>query len=141
MASAIRSIKLDHRAIDKMLRGRDGHVNRMMGGFAGIATQTVRQVSDERITHRTGAYRRGIKAHLIAPDHLEVEASAPQSLVLERGSRPHLIVPRRASALRFTVGGRVIFARSVNHPGTRPYNILRDGVRRAATRLNQLARR
>lgn len=33
------------------------------------------------------------------------------------GARPHTIRPRNASVLRFTVGTRVVFARSVNHPG------------------------
>jgi Bacteriophage HK97-gp10, putative tail-component len=35
------------------------------------------------------------------------------------GTRPHVIRPRRAKALRFRVGGRVVFARVVRHPGTR----------------------
>ena len=37
----------------------------------------------------------------------------------DEGTRPHLIVPRRAKALRFVKGGRVIFARRVHHPGTK----------------------
>jgi len=35
------------------------------------------------------------------------------------GTRPHIIRPRRAKALRFRVGGRIVYARVVNHPGTR----------------------
>jgi hypothetical protein len=35
------------------------------------------------------------------------------------GTSPHIIVARRRKALRFTVGGRTIFRRSVRHPGTR----------------------
>lgn len=34
------------------------------------------------------------------------------------GTRPHEIVPRNARALRFTVGGRTVFATRVMHPGT-----------------------
>lgn len=36
------------------------------------------------------------------------------------GTRPHLIRPRRAKALRFMVGGQIVFASRVRHPGTRP---------------------
>lgn len=35
------------------------------------------------------------------------------------GTPRHVIRPRRKRALRFTSGGAVIFARRVNHPGTR----------------------
>lgn len=40
---------------------------------------------------------------------------------VEYGTRPHIIRPRRRRALRFRVGGAVVFARRVNHPGTKPY--------------------
>lgn len=35
------------------------------------------------------------------------------------GSGPYVIRPRRGKALKFEVGGRTVFARSVRHPGTR----------------------
>ena len=34
------------------------------------------------------------------------------------GTKPHRIVARKAQVLRFTSGGRVIYTRSVMHPGT-----------------------
>jgi hypothetical protein len=44
--------------------------------------------------------------------------------VVSAGSRPHIITPRRARALRFVVAGTVVFTRRVNHPGTRPNDYL-----------------
>ncbi len=38
----------------------------------------------------------------------------------ETGTRPHTIVPVRAMALRFKVGGVVVYTKRVNHPGTQP---------------------
>ena len=35
------------------------------------------------------------------------------------GTRPHIIRPKRAQVLRFKVGGRTVFAKVVHHPGTR----------------------
>lgn len=39
--------------------------------------------------------------------------------ILDQGSRAHSIRARRKKALRFVVNGRVVFRRSVMHPGTR----------------------
>jgi len=47
------------------------------------------------------------------------------------GTRPHQIRPVRAQALRFTTGGRVVFARLVNHPGTQPNDFLNKALREA----------
>lgn len=37
----------------------------------------------------------------------------------DEGTRPHPIVPRNAKVLRFPAGGRVVYTRHVNHPGTK----------------------
>lgn len=42
-----------------------------------------------------------------------------QAATTNSGARPHTIRPRRARALRFTVRGRVVYAKSVRHPGNR----------------------
>lgn len=49
------------------------------------------------------------------------------------GTRPHIIRPKNAKTLRFKVGGRVVYAKVVHHPGTRP----RPFLDRA---LNEVAR-
>lgn len=90
-----------------------------------------------------------------------LENHAPYAGHVEYGTRPHLILPldyhwgsRRAQrptsrvtgkrvsgvsagagrgmALRFTVGGRVVFRRSVRHPGTRPMPFMRPAAEYAA---------
>jgi hypothetical protein len=40
------------------------------------------------------------------------------------GTVPHIIRPRRRKALRFIAGGGIVFARRVNHPGTRGSHFL-----------------
>ena len=53
----------------------------------------------------------------------EVEYTADYAAAVHNGTRPRVIVPRRGRSLRFQVGGRTVYARRVNHPGTpaRPY--------------------
>lgn len=49
------------------------------------------------------------------------------------GTRPHQIRPKSAGGvLRFRMGGRVVYAKVVNHPGTRARPFLDDAVRQIA---------
>lgn len=50
----------------------------------------------------------------------DLYADAPYAGFVAEGTRPHQIVPVSAKALRFEVGGDVVFAARVNHPGTAP---------------------
>lgn len=48
------------------------------------------------------------------------------------GAKPHVIVPRKpGGVLRFQVGGKVVFAKRVNHPGNRPNPYLSRWLREA----------
>lgn len=49
-----------------------------------------------------------------------IESNVDYAAMVHDGTRPHVIRPRRKRALRFQVGGRIVFATRVNHPGTRP---------------------
>lgn len=62
---------------------------------------------------------------------------------LIEGTRPHMIFPRRARALRFAVGGQTVFARYVHHPGTAPVPIHEEAMQavHAEQRLRQIAAR
>lgn len=53
---------------------------------------------------------------------------------VHEGTAAHTIVPRRGRVLRFKVGGRWMYARSVRHPGTRPRRWLRDAAEQTASR-------
>lgn len=57
---------------------------------------------------------------------------------VRKGTAPHVIVPRRGKALRFMIGGQVVFARRVNHPGTaaNPYNV--RALSSARSRINSI---
>lgn len=48
------------------------------------------------------------------------------------GTRPHKIRPRTKKALRFKVGGKVVFAKVASHPGTRARPFLDRALRDVA---------
>lgn len=61
-----------------------------------------------------------------------ITSTHPATIYVVNGTRPHIIRPRRAGGvLRFTIGGRVVYARYVNHPGTRPNDFLLEALRAA----------
>jgi hypothetical protein len=47
---------------------------------------------------------------------------------VHEGTAPHVITARNGGVLAFQVGGETVFARSVNHPGTRANPFLRDAL-------------
>lgn len=75
--------------------------------------------------NRTGRLRAGIVARFVRGSESsvtwEILSPTPYAKFIENGTRPHVIVPRNAKALRFVVNGQVVFAKKVNHPGTRAY--------------------
>lgn len=109
------------------------------GGMVDVWTQdqaqSVARVARRLAPTRTGRLRNSIVARRARDisgrfiSGYEVTATAPYSAFVHQGTRPHTILPRRASVLRFNVGGAVVFTRRVNHPGTRPQPFLTDAVR------------
>jgi hypothetical protein len=55
-----------------------------------------------------------------------VGSDVKQAVFLEFGTRAHLITPRNASKLRFfwPKFGKIVYFKKVNHPGTKPKNLL-----------------
>ena len=56
------------------------------------------------------------------------------------GTRPHEIRPVNAKALRFNIGGRTVFAKRVNHPGTKPNPYHEDTLREELPEITRIAR-
>lgn len=64
-----------------------------------------------------------------------VTSHAPYSAFVHMGTKPHVIRPRNASALKFNAGGETVFAASVNHPGTKPRPFLTNALERVLRNL------
>ena len=69
---------------------------------------------------RSGRLVRSITIVHKGPDEVAVGPTVDYAHFPARGTRPHVILPRRARALRFVVDGEVVFARRVFHPGVKP---------------------
>jgi phage gpG-like protein len=77
--------------------------------------------SGSRLGVVSGALRSSISAVRLDKLTVAVGTWLPYARIHEFGgqTRPHTITARAAKALRFVIGGVVVFARSVHHPGSK----------------------
>lgn len=59
---------------------------------------------------------------------VRVYARSSHAYVHHEGSRPHLILPKHGRYLRFRVGGKIVYAHVVRHPGTKANRFLTDNL-------------
>jgi HK97 gp10 family phage protein len=65
---------------------------------------------------KTGRLRESISLIKVNDLHYVVGSPLEYAVFVERGTRPHIIRPKRARALRFVVGGETVFAARVVQP-------------------------
>ena len=64
-----------------------------------------------------------------------VGTSVEYALVQNDGSDPYMIYPRGAKALRFEIGGGVIYAKSVRHPGIQGTHYIEGSIAATESRI------
>lgn len=57
-----------------------------------------------------------------------VTAADRKAIMHHNGTRAHLIYPNKAKTLRFSSRGRIVYAKVVRHPGTKPNKFLTDNL-------------
>ena len=104
----------------------------------------------QKLVHRrTGHLQRNIVPGSISATSAKVEARTPYAAPLERGSKPHVIRPKKAKVLawggprrltgRLRSGAKAThFATIVHHPGSKPYPYLLPGAKKAVADLKDV---
>ena len=123
------SFALDRTRIERLLRLPGGMVYRNM-------ERRVRRAEAEAIRRAPGSMGTTIRSQIRCGPGGEfrgvINVRHPAAIYVTGGTRPHRIAPRRpGGVLRFTVNGQVVYARYVNHPGTKPNDFLRQALRAA----------
>jgi hypothetical protein len=120
-------IRIDRRRLERMLRLPGGLVHRTLTRRTTRVVNRAQQLAPGSmgagIVWHIEGHGRDLSAVITSTHH------ATQYVI--NGTRPHLIRPVRAQALRFTTGGRVVFAKLVHHPGTQPNDFLSKALREA----------
>lgn len=63
---------------------------------------------------------------------------APYGPMVHEGTRPHVILPKNRKVLRWADGGEFIFARKVQHPGTKPDQFLYQALDANENRIMEI---
>ncbi len=127
MPAAKIEVRMDQAAIRRLERGRGGDVMNDL-------TRRARKV--QALARRYAPGRMGKKVNAVIEDgHVRVECTHPAVMFVIKGTRRHQIRPRPPrQALRFTMNGRITFAKVVNHPGTRKNDFLTKALREGGRR-------
>lgn len=100
-----------------------------------IAVANIQEEAVRNAPVSSGEYRRKIE-----PDFSkkEVVAKASHSAPVEYGTAPHVITPKNAKVLAFKVGGKQVFTKKVNHPGTKPNPVMRMAGRKVQKEIPKI---
>lgn len=116
----------------------------MLAPVAAAATTESRSIAGERTKRHTGQLEGGYRSEvrlvgggpILARVH--TENRVPHALFMEDGTKRHNIPAKDGRPIRFKgKGGRwvtIAYPRVIDHPGTKPYHIIRDALRRVALR-------
>ncbi len=118
-------VTIDSTRFQRLLAAVGGPGERLLRRKAERVADLARQYAAEN-----GSMADGIVVGPYENKSIEVISTHPATQFVHNGTRPHQIRPRRVNGmLRFEVGGRVVFARVVNHPGYRGNPFLTDALR------------
>lgn len=91
--------------------------NAVMKNAMEQSLTAVTNVAKQNAPYRTGKLRRSIFNKMRDVLNGQVSTATEYAAYVEYGTNPHTIVPRRAKVLAFKIGGSMVFAKKVQHPG------------------------
>ena len=115
-------------ALDALLNQEAGPVGRYLRNKGNEILIAARS----RVGVRTGALRASLHMrHMRDPrgQQLWIGSELNYALAHHEGTKPHVITPKSGKMLRFVSRGQVVYAHSVNHPGTKANRYLADALR------------
>ena len=124
-------MELDTRGLDGLYERVANKINETMSrAVDALMVEAADRARQASFVDRSGNTRRSIEGGILAAETNDVQITgfvkaAGAARFIDGGTVPHEIVPRPERGgrgrLRFeTVGGNIVFAKKVNHPGTQP---------------------
>jgi hypothetical protein len=101
------------------------------------AGKLILRIEKEEVPVRTATLKRSITMDY-RPISVSIYPTVKYALPVHEGTGPHTITPVRKKVLMFKVGGRKVFAKRVNHPGTKANPFVERTVDRVESPINKI---
>ena len=108
---------------------------RAMVNSTTLVQNKAREISPASFKNRTGTLRRSIQRRVENAGRGVIFVGEDYGKFVEFGTGPHTIYPKNGRVLRFKVDGRNVFARRVNHPGSKAYPFMEPAYRESAPKV------
>lgn len=126
----IRAVVVGDNAVKAWLESRYPLVEKKMSlSMTSLVMKLTRKIKEEKLSgqvlkNQTGRLRRSISPNVFGSGASvtgEVKTNVVYASIHEYGgqTKPHVILPKRGRALAFEWGGKQVFFRKVNHPGSK----------------------
>jgi hypothetical protein len=132
-------LALDLREFDQAVQRLGVATEAGARALVGHTAQRALDILRQRVPVRTGKLRDSLQIRREGELSAFVGTDLPYARFLTEGTRPHRIVPRQAQALRFEAEGAIVFARAVQHPGTRPVPFVEEATQELITAAQEEA--
>jgi hypothetical protein len=113
--------------LDYELNSPNGMVGSHMNKMARIITERARSQAGAKTGKLRASIRWEYSKTPVGQDRL-IYSKLPYALAHHEGTKPHVIVPKKAEVLSFKNKGVIVHTDQVNHPGVRPNRYLTDNL-------------
>lgn len=120
-------VRVDHADLRRAIRGASRQELTNTGRQVVNRAKVLAPVDTGRLRAEIGPAKFS-RSWTLRP-RVTIEVNVDYATYVHDGTRPHIIRPRNAQVLRFRVGGQVVYARVVHHPGTRARPFLDRALR------------
>lgn len=121
--------KIDRKAFESEFNSPSGMVGRHLIKQAKLLQRLARA----QVGMKTGKLRKSINYTINKRSTGLVATIGSNNKIAfwhHEGTKPHIITPKSAKTLRFNSRGKIVYAKVVRHPGTKPNKYLTDNLRK-----------
>jgi HK97 gp10 family phage protein len=94
-----------------------------------IVKEDAKKIKSGSFKNQSGDLRRSIVGRAESAERGVVSTDIPYAEYVEYGTRPHTITPKSGNFLAWKgKSGKMVFARKVNHPGSKPYPYMQPAL-------------